>query len=260
MKFKKDDYLNYSLIDLSDEKGKIVRAGDKFFAYNPLSIDDKCSHHIIFVHGFNNDFFEGLETAYNYFDIFSHFRSGNENYIGIYWPGDAHFSKAVRQADKASINFASMINHIVKSTRKASKAKITIIAHSLGNRISAKGILNLKSKYNITPIKNYIQLAPAINANAYQAEFKEVPKLVKNIIVYHSAKDKVLNNLYEIWNKFRRLKSGKKYEALGTFGPYGSVPKNVIPIEANSIAKTKVSHGTYLINENLVKSVARNII
>jgi len=258
MQFEKGDLLNYSLIDLSDEKGRKIRAGDKFFAYNPLSIDEKCNHHIIFVHGFNNDFFDALETTFNYFEILSLTRSRNENYIGVYWPGDAHFSRAVRQADSAAINFAALMNHLIKKT-KAKSPHITIIAHSLGNRISAEAILQLKAKYKISPVEKFIELAPAIDAVAYSKNYMKVPNLVKQIVVYYARTDRVLNHLYEMWNNFRRLKSGNKYEALGTFGPYGDAPNNLVKLNANSIAKTRASHGTYLTNSNLITDVAKRI-
>ncbi len=261
MKFKKHDYLNYSLIDLSEKKGIAIRNGGKFFAYNPLSINESYSHHIIFVHGYNNDFFDALETTYEYFVIFSSFRKDNENYIGIYWPGDTalHFSRAVRQANKASLNMANMINHIIKNSKNPDST-ISIIAHSLGNRISAQAILKLKSIHKISPVQNFIQLAPAVDANCYHKEFKQVPKLVDNIVVYHSKKDTTLNHVYDTWNMVRRFRFGRRHEALGTYGPHPhKVPKNINCLEAQRVAGSKVEHSAYLKNERLIKSVAKNI-
>lgn len=260
MKFKKHDFLNYSLIDLSGKKGRDIRDGGKFFVCNPSSIDDSLLHHIIFVHGYNNDFFEALENTYRYFDTLSSSRNIEENYIGIYWPGNTgfHFSRAVRQSNKAALNMASMINHLVKSTK--GEARITLIAHSLGNRICAKAVLLLKRKFNISPVINFIQLAPAIDADVYQEEFERVPDLVRNIVVYHSSKDKVLNDIYDTWNK-TKLKFGRRHEALGTYGPYPrKVSRNVRCVDAEKVAGVKVGHSTYLKNEKLVLSVSKNIL
>ncbi|NQT22067.1 MAG: alpha/beta hydrolase [Candidatus Omnitrophica bacterium] len=259
MRFKEGDYLNYSLVDLTDEKGKSIRDEGKFFAYSQQAINERCPHNIFFVHGYNNDFFAALETTYQYFDILSAFRNFRANYVGAFWPGDtgAHFSRAVRQADKASANFANLISYIIKNS-KVSKPYITIIAHSLGNRISAKAILELRSRHRIAPVRNFLQLAPAINANAYQKEFKDIPGLVKNIVVYHSARDRILNFYYAMWN-IRRLKSGPKNKGLGVYGPYGPVPQNVHSLKAKDIARVNVKHGTYLENKRLIQSVAKNI-
>jgi esterase/lipase superfamily enzyme len=261
MKFIKDSYLDYCLIDLTEEKGRDVRADEGYFVYNSEAINEKLSHHIIFVHGYNTDFFDAMETASCYYGILRPLRRYEENSLAVYWSGKTgiDFSKAVMQADKTALNLASTINYIVKNSLTPNPS-ITFIAHSLGNRVCAQTILALKSKYNINPVKNFIQLAPAINANAYEADFKDVPSLVDNIVVYHSKKDKVLNEIYEDWNKFRNLKDGNKYEALGTFGPYGVRPKTVQVIDSNTIAGINVEHGTYLSNQKLIESVAQFIL
>ena len=266
MQFEKEDILNYCLIDLSDDDGKVIRADGKFFVYNPEAINPEYQHNIVFVHGYNTDFFYAMETASSYYDFLKPLIKNSVNFIGIYWPGNTNidFSKAVTQASKSAPNFASALNFIFKNS-KAQNPFFSFIAHSLGNRECVQAALELKSSYGITPIKNFIQLAPAIDANSYVADFKDVPQLIENIIVYFSKNDKVLIRAYETWSDFSiRLKPpffrwDSQNKAMGYLGPFGAVPKTVKPVNANAIAGIAVDHGTYLSNQKLIQSVAQYI-
>lgn len=267
MQFEKEDVLNYCLIDLSDDDGQIVAKDEGFYVYNPEAIDAGYSHNIIFVHGYNTDFFYAMKTASYYYDILCPLIKGNANFIGIYWPGHTgviNFSKAVRQASASGPNFAAAINYIIENS-KAPDPFISFIAHSLGNRECAQTILTLKSEHGITPVKNFIQLAPAIDANSYQEEFKNVPSLVQNIKIYFSRKDMILFEAYKTFSEFTIhltppfLRWGEGYGAMGFNGPYGTMPSTVKSIDANSIAGISVDHGTYLSNPKLIESVAQFI-
>src|SRR6266481_1946604 len=112
MKFTKDYVLNYCLIDLSDDDGKIVEQNDGYYVYNPEAIDARCPHNIIFVHGYHTDFFYAMKTVSAYFDNLSPLIKDQANFIGIYWPGDSlglDFSKAVAEAGASAPNFAAVL-------------------------------------------------------------------------------------------------------------------------------------------------------
>jgi len=266
MQFEEDAYLKYCLIDTSDEKGEIIRKDGKFFVYNPEFINPEHSHNIVFVHGYNTDFFDAMETMHKYFDNLSPLIKGQNNFIGIYWPGDTklNFSRAVKQATESASNFANVIDYIIKNS-KAKSPSFSLIAHSLGNRYCAQAISYLKTTYGSLPVKNFIQLAPALDANCYMMDFKNIPLWVKNIAVYFSKSDTVLIEAYGIWGQFSirkeppYIRGGDPYKALGFTGPYGSTPSNVQAIDANTIAESKVEHGTYLEDKKLIAHVAQMI-
>jgi len=260
MQFEEDGYLKFCLIDTSDEKGQVIRKDGKFFVYNPELINPECSNNIVFVHGYNTDFFDAMETMHKYYDNLMPLIKDQANFIGIYWPGDTklNFSRAVIQATEAASNFANVINYIISKT-SAKDPKFSLIAHSLGNRYCAQAIIDLKVTHGIAPIKNFIQLAPAIYANSYEKEFKEVPSLVQKVMVYFSRNDKVLIRCYDFWSQLIKRKGGDPYRALGFTGPYGDIPATVHAIDANTIAGNKVNHGTHLEDKKLIEHVAQAI-
>ena len=266
MQFEKEDVLNYCLIDLSDDDGRAILTNGKFFVYNPESVNPEYQHNIVFVHGYHTDFFYAMKTVSNYYDLLNPFIRGQANFIGIYWPGDTSidFSKAVKQASQSAPNFAEAIRYIFTNS-KAPNPVFSFIAHSLGNRECAQTIHVLKSKHGIMPVKNFIQLAPAIDANSYNTDFNDVPSLVNNIVVYFSKNDTVLIRAYETWSKFQWRREppyfrwDSQYKAMGYLGPSGAMPPTVKSVDANKIAGIPVDHGTYLNNPKLVESVAQFI-
>jgi len=270
MKFEKDYFLNYCLIDMSDDDGQVVDENNGFYVYNPEAIDAQCPHNIVFVHGYKTDFFYAMKTASHYYDNLIGLIRGKANFIGIYWPGNTgiNFSKAVRQASTSAPNFAAALNYIIRHSTTENPF-ISLIAHSLGNRECAQTILTLKSQYNLNPVKKFIQLAPAINANAYQNEFQGVPLLVPHVTVYYSVHDTVLKDAYGTWNALINwdwnaawgslFQQKRPDDAMGFLGPFGDVPKSVQTINANDIAGIPVDHGTYLENKKLIADLAKLI-
>lgn len=274
MKFENGSFLNYCVIDLSSDDGQTIDPDGKFFVYNPEAIDPQCPHNIVFVHGYNTDFFGAVSRGIDYFDTLIPLVNGDANFIIIFWPGNTdavEFSKAVRQASASAPNFSAAINYIIKNST-ATNPFVSLIAHSLGNRECAQTILTLESQYKITPVRKFIQLAAAINADSYDAnatdsDFKRVPALVQSTVVYYSQNDTVLKNAYGTWNALLNwdfnaawgslFKQKRPDDAMGFLGPYGSIPQSVQTIDANTIAGVNVDHGTYLTNQNLIKDVAR---
>lgn len=158
MKFNEGYFLNYCLVDLSDDDGRIVEKDNGFYVYNPEALDAQCPHHIIFVHGYHTDFFYAMKTVSGYYNSLVPLINGKANFIGIYWPGNSmeiDFSKAVTQAGASAPNFAAVIDYIMKNTA-VENPRVTLIAHSLGNRVCAQTILALKSQYNDSPVRKFI--------------------------------------------------------------------------------------------------------
>jgi len=263
MQFQPGFYLDYSIVDLSSDDGKTVDPNGRFYVYNPETIHPEYAHNILLIHGYNADFFQALNAGIDYFDALSPQIQGKANFILIYWPGyvgETHFTQAVHQTGASAPNFSAAISYIL-SHSTAESPYFTFIAHSLGNGECAQTILYLKDHYNLAPVKKFIQLAPAINANAYLTDFQQVPVLVPKITTYYSPNDTVLKKDYTLWNVsqlalslvgtnikniFVKNKVVNPYYAMGYLGPYGICPQSVQKIDANSITDVAVNHGTYL--------------
>jgi hypothetical protein len=276
MQFEEGFYLKYSIIDLSSDDGKTVDPNGRFYVYNPDTIRPEYGHNIILIHGYNADFFEALNAGIDYFDMLAPQIKGPANFILIYWPGNTgelRFTKAVVQTAASTPNFTSAMVYLLKHST-AANPYINFIAHSLGNRECAQTILSLKSQHSLTPVKRFIQLAPAINANSYSTDFKDVPALVERTLAYYSQNDTVLKNDYGAWNianfdvsvvgsniqnTFRKDKINNPYYAMGYLGPYEDVPKSVQTSDANAVAGVPVDHGTYLTNQQLIADAAKFI-
>jgi len=274
MQFQPGFYLDYSIVDLSSDDGKTVDPNGRFYVYNPDTIHPEYSHHIVLIQGYNTDFFQALNAGIDYFDVLKPQIQGKANFILIYWPGyvgKIHFSQAVQHTGASAPNFSAAISYIL-SHSGAESPHFTFIAHSLGNGECAQSILYLKNHYNLAPVKKFIQLAPAINANAYLKDFQQVPVLAPKVTTYYSQSDMVLKNDYTLWNEaqlalslvgtniknfFVKNKVVNPYYAMGYLGLYGNCPQSVQTIDANSITDVAVDHGTYLTDKKLINDVAK---
>lgn len=186
---------------------------------------------LVLAHGYNNAQSEIYET---YELIESQLKDTYDHIIGYVWPGGSSFVdwwNAKEMADKAASQFNNLVNKINQTECNIS---VDLMSHSLGARMCMQAL-----KQSKVVVGKYFCLAASVDSRCFNKEislpdiadflaesraFERELKLeelkkqefltsvhsYENVFVFHSKRDRVLQNLYA-WIE--------GHEALGLKGP-----------------------------------------
>ena len=194
-------------------------------------------HAIVFVHGFNVTFEQGLLRAAQLAGDLSNAREYGSIFL-YSWPSAGNPSPSAYQYDLESADQA--IPHLVTFLRdvvaRSGAKRIHVIAHSMGNVAVLGALQKLAPDGPVEPLFDQIILAaPDIDAGKFRKQIKDIGHIASGLTLYASANDRALM----LSGKMRR-----DYPRAGDVPPVGPV----IVSEADTIDVSAISDDIFSLN------------
>ncbi|MBI1205060.1 MAG: alpha/beta fold hydrolase [Rhodopseudomonas sp.] len=202
---------------------------------------------VVFVHGFNTSFREGLlRLAQIVWDL---------QFLGVpvlfSWPSQGGFLSYVydfNSALGARDSFQELID-ILRS--QAGIAELHVIAHSMGNLVVLDALSGLVSAGQPT-IAELIMAAPDVDIDLFQGLIKKVGQIVRGMTLYASANDWAMKVSRDLSKKPR---AGDVFET----GPVVAQKLDSIDVSAIGNEMFGLNHNTFASNRSLVDDIGRLI-
>jgi esterase/lipase superfamily enzyme len=283
------DIKNWRQVTRANFQKLLAAAADKFPAYDPAE-NEKQSHVTILVHGFNNKFTSATRF---YQDLCSRLFDGPES-LGLcilydwpsrgsalgYEPDRSHARLCARDlTDILSMLFDWLVQKQQKTMENPSKpckAKVSLIAHSMGNYVVQKAMAAAWTRKNqpllVSLINQLLMVAGDVDSDLFDLgapdnnDGNAVANLTYRITALFSGRDSVLGASAGLKHfSMRRLgRSG-----LATRPPLAdpsSPTDNVWDVDCSSFFPREVDgaaiHGAYFLNEgtlNLMRQALRGL-
>jgi esterase/lipase superfamily enzyme len=143
----------------------------------------------IFVHGYNNNFAEGL---YRVAQLSSDIDLPGET-VHYSWPSAASAFGYV--ADRDSVTFArDGLVDLVRQVDAAGARNITILAHSMGAMLTMEALVQiaLSDRALLDRIGSVILMSPDIDIDVFRAQARSIGALPQPFVIFTSSSDRVL--------------------------------------------------------------------
>ena len=199
---------------------------------------------LVFIHGFNVTFAEAIrQTAQISYDL--EFLGTPLTYS---WPSEGSMSLTSYARDGESVKYTTthLTTFLEEVIRTKGKAKIHLLAHSMGTRALSYALKEISHKYDSPQFKNIILAAPDINTKVFEENFYPfVLKTTEKITLYASSEDSALSFS-------KGLHKGKR---LGQGGTEISVFKDMVTVDATGIDTSMLGHSYFCEKEILVNDL-----
>lgn len=168
----------------------ILYSGDATFRADlRKSLSENGREAVIFVHGFNNTFTEGLyRIAQLHHDL-------DVPGVAVHysWPSAAEPLGYVY--DKDSVMFARKgLEELIQETIASGANRIAIVAHSMGSFLTMEALRDISLSNGRLPpqITGVALMSPDIDVEVFRMQAKEIGKLPEPFIIFGSDRDRVL--------------------------------------------------------------------
>lgn len=144
---------------------------------------------VIFVHGFNNTFTEGLyRIAQLHHDL-------EVPGVALHysWPSAAEPLGYVY--DRDSIMFAREgLEELIREARAAGATRITLVAHSMGSFLSMEALrdIALRDGRIMPELRGVILISPDIDVEVFRMQARDIGTLPQPFVIFGSDRDRVL--------------------------------------------------------------------
>ncbi|MES2665626.1 MAG: alpha/beta fold hydrolase [Pseudomonadota bacterium] len=160
---------------------------------------------VIFVHGYNNTFSEGLYRIAQ----LAHDLEMPGAVVHYSWPSAAEPLGYVY--DRDSILFArDGLEALIDQVSRAGARRITLVAHSMGSLLTMEALRQIAIRGDsatMNKISGVVLISPDIDVEVFRTQAKAIGKLPQPFLIFGSGKDRML--------KLAGLMTGQK-ERLGT--------------------------------------------
>jgi len=283
------DIKNWRQVSAGNFQKLLVAASDKFPALSQAKNEDQ-SHVTILVHGFNNKF--ASATAF-YQQLCDKLFSGAES-LGLcilydwpsrgsilgYEPDRSHARLCAHDLTDILSKLFDWLVHkqadAIKNPAKACKAKVSLIAHSMGNYVVQKAMAAAWTRKNqpllVTLINQLIMVAADVDNDLFDADAADnadgdaIANLSYRITALYSGRDAVLGASAGL-KHFGTRRLGRS--GLAHRPPIVDVPPatdNVWDVDCSTFFPAEVDgssiHGAYFVTDatiNLMRQVLRGI-
>ena len=167
---------------------------------------------VIFVHGFNNNFAEGLYRVAQ----FSHDLRLPGTIIHYSWPSAANPLGYVYDRDSALFARDGLEN-LIQEVSDAGANRILLVAHSMGAALTMEALRQTAIRGNrkaLNRIAGVILISPDIDVDVFREQAHAMGKLPQPFIIFGSDRDKVLRISAGLTGQSARLGSIKNIDRL----------------------------------------------
>ena len=200
---------------------------------------------VVYLHGYNVGFGKSCRQA----AMFQRSLGLNDRLLLFSWPADGNFLKYTW--DEADLVWSvSYLSKVVKSiARRIGRAKIDVVAHSLGARGAVHALSQLVHSEKKMPLVNeLLLLAPDIDRDTFKHELPALHRIAKRITVYVSENDKALKLSNDVHGHPR----------LGEAGEFLSIYKRMETIDISLLGMRRFSgHLYHLFSPEVNKDLSR---
>lgn len=144
---------------------------------------------VIFVHGFNNTFTEGLYRIAQ----LRHDLEVPGVALHYSWPSAAEPLGYVY--DRDSVSFArSGLEKLIRETIAAGATRVTLVAHSMGSALTMEALRDLAMEDGrvLPQIRGVVLISPDIDVEVFRMQAKEIGVLPQPFLIFGSDRDRVL--------------------------------------------------------------------
>jgi esterase/lipase superfamily enzyme len=203
---------------------------------------------LIFVHGYNASFKDAIfKAAQIAFD--SNF--GGE-VIAFSWPSATHWVKYDYDRESANYSVPALASLLRDVSEAAPQKKIFLIAHSLGNQITADALQQLALGGKKLGISELVMAAPDIDADVFMSKAEQVKAVAGKITMYASSADKaLLASNVKSW--------GSRLGYIEDSGPHLVDGIEVIDVTAVGNDMFALDHGTFSSSRAVLDDLSRLI-
>ena len=198
---------------------------------------------VIYIHGYNIDFAKSCRQA----AIFQRALGLHDRLILFSWPADGNMLKYTWDESDLIWSVPHMVQLFEEIAQRTGKAKVDIVAHSLGARGAVQALARIGYRDSATSIVNELVLiAPDIDSDVFRQELPIIQRTANRITIYVSENDKALRLSQEVHG----------YPRLGMSGEYLTVLKGVETIDISLIGTRRISgHLYHLFNPEVIEDL-----
>jgi esterase/lipase superfamily enzyme len=166
---------------------------DQFYAALRRAISESGKGEtFVFIHGYNNSFSDAArKTAQLFFDM---------QYSGVpimyTWPSKAGVASYGwdEQQTESTGNIRLLTEFLVDITKRTNAKSISIVAHSMGNRLLSKALVNFSILHPDVRFNHIVMAAPDVYRDDYKNfEANEMLKVCNDVTLYASSNDFALS-------------------------------------------------------------------
>jgi pimeloyl-ACP methyl ester carboxylesterase len=199
---------------------------------------------LIVSHGFNVDRQAGIACLSNWERLLTPQLPANMRFVGLLWPGDSTWAHGLDYPEEPRMaNDSGALLAAFLDTYLGEANSISFISHSLGARVVLETIARLSR-----PVRAALLMAPAIDDNCLNTEFRAAAKNTGQIAVLSSKMDHVLGMDFPLGNFLAGIiAAGHPWwrAALGHCGPVQPLPESFLSPHAIPDGWA-FDHGDYL--------------
>ena len=247
------------------DRNKSILGSQHVFSELRQKMKNQNKDTIIFIHGYNVSFMEGLEAAKRMTENFAKVANGQGVNVALFsWPSDGSmvpwlaYASDRRDAAASGPAFARGILEMVQflhtiTQEEACKQRLHLFAHSMGNYVLRHALQEIIRQTGGCPPKvfeNIFLVAADEDDDAfeYRHKLKLLSKLGKLVHVYFNREDVAL----AISDKTKG-----NSDRLGEDGPRATfkVPSKVIQVDCTRVVRGVAEHGYFLTNYEVINDM-----
>lgn len=200
---------------------------------------------VIFVHGFNNTFAEGL---YRFAQMVEDF---DMPFLAVHytWPSAGH--PLGYGYDRDSMLFArDGLEKLIEATTRAGAKEVLLVGHSMGALLTMESLRQLaigNKKSVINRIGGVMLLSPDIDIDLFRQQSKRIGELPQPFYIFSSTKDRALQLSAGLSGQSARLGNAEDIEPLADL--------NVTLVDVSAFSDGGLDHSVALSSPSFVKLV-----
>ena len=156
-------------------------------AQNLSEHDDEA---VIFVHGFNNTFSEGMYRIAQ----MAHDLNLPGSILHYSWPSAAQPLGYVYDRDSA-LFARDGLEHLMVEVEKAGAKRVVLVAHSMGSALLMEALRQIAIRGDsdvMNKIGGVVLISPDIDVDVFRAQTSAIPQLPQPFVVFTSERDRIL--------------------------------------------------------------------
>lgn len=160
---------------------------------------------VIFVHGYNNNFSEGLYRVAQ----FSHDLDVPGAVVHYAWPSAATPLGYVHDRDSA-LFARDGLEALIKEVADAGAKRILVVAHSMGSNLTMESLRQMAirgDRDTLNKVAGVILISPDIDVDVFRSQARAVGVLPQPFIIFGSDRDKMLRLSARLTGQAERLGS-----------------------------------------------------
>lgn len=163
--------------------------GTRFRGDLAKALDQNGREAIIFVHGFNNTFTEGLyRIAQLHHDL-------KLPGVAVHYSWSSAAQPLGYAYDRDSVMFARVgLEALIRETVTAGATKVTLVAHSMGGYLTMEALRSLAIRDGrvMPQVSGVVLFSPDIDVDIFRMQAKEIGILPQPFLIFGSGRDRVL--------------------------------------------------------------------